>query len=570
MDIQKKIDIIFVTYNSEKWVKTCFESFLAQSYPLELIHIFVVDNASTDQTVQRLREFKSEHQDRFGAFKIIRSKKNLGFGRGNNLGFLHGTSETCCFFNVDTKLLPDTLIQLMREVDRSDEKTAMWELRQFPYEHPKNYDPVSMETPWSSGAAFAIRRKVFSKLKGFDKEIFMYAEDVDLSWRLRSYGYKIHYVPKAVIMHYSYEDVKVVKPNQHVFGVMSNLFLRYRYGGLKEILRGHLKFWFLILCTPEAFPGSKDLLLKEYRNHFHKIPHFLNPRNRGWNRSFKAYFKNWDYSFNRDDGAYKNEEATSFPKVSVIVRTCGRPSVLRETLLSLRHQTWKNLEIVVVEDGQDVSRKMIEEEFPDRNIVYFATGEKVGRSKAGNMAIRKATGVYINFLDDDDLFYADHVEVLAKELSKTENKAAYSFAFETPIDVIRTDPYEYRIKGWKKTHTQEFNRAMLCHHNYIPIQCIMFEKELFEQYGGLDESLDALEDWDLWVRYSLHTDFTCVKKTTSIYRVPSSVIKNLKRQSVLDEALKTVRIKHKGYIQTASVYDFATSIEEMARIIRRR
>ena len=85
----------------------------------------------------------------------------------------------------------------------------------------------------------------------------------------------------------------------------------------------------------------------------------------------------------------------------------------------------------------------------------------------------------------------------------------------------------------------------------------MFEKKLFENYGGLDETLDALEDWDLWVRYSLHTDFDCIEKTTSIYRVPYNKEINLKRQKNLDEALHVVREKHKTYMQQISVYDIA-------------
>ena len=86
-------------------------------------------------------------------------------------------------------------------------------------------------------------------------------------------------------------------------------------------------------------------------------------------------------------------------------------------------------------------------------------------------------------------------------------------------------------------------------------------------FGGLDETLDALEDWDLWVRYSLHTDFTCVKKTTSVYRVPHNRKINSERQKALDEALVVVRNKHKHYIQTVSVYDIAMMYEKRNSIL---
>ena len=180
--------------------------------------------------------------------------------------------------------------------------------------------------------------------------------------------------------------------------------------------------------------------------------------------------------------------------------------------------------------------------------------------------MERASGKYLNFLDDDDLFFADHVEVLVSQLIKGKNRAAYTFAFETPIEVQSKDPYEYTVKRYDSVHKQEFNKIILCHHNYIPIQSIMFEKSLFEEYGGLDESLDALEDWDLWVRYSLHTDFTCVKKTTSIYRVPFNKKISSERQKDLDEALAVVREKHKGYIQNISVYELADMYAKMNRL----
>ncbi len=550
------MDIVYVSYNSEKWIERCFSSLLVSDCGLKDINVYVVDNASTDNTLKCLYEIREKMEKHVGKFEIIESKVNLGFGKGNNLGFSKGNSDIVCFFNIDTEVLETTLSSLQKEIDESDKNTVMWELRQFPYEHPKLYDAVTSEALWSSGAAFAIRRDIFQKLNGFDEKIFMYAEDVDLSWRIRSFGYKIRYVPRSVIMHYSYEQAGVVKPNQHVYGVINNLMLRYRFGNWKEIVAGHLQFWAL-MGVPSAFPHSKRRLLGEYAKHFSRIPHFRSAKSHGKDPSFFPLFLGWDYSGTRDGGYYKNEFPESLPEVSVIVRTCGRPAVLRETLISLRRQTYPNMEVVVVEDGEETAGRMIREEFSDMNIMYFATGEKVGRSKAGNLAMERAHGFYLNFLDDDDLFYADHVEVLVSQLVKGGSRAAYAFAFETPIEIFSRDPYRYSVKNYLGIHKQEFNKIILCHHNYIPIQAIMFEKSLFEQYGGLDESLEALEDWDLWVRYSLHTDFTCVKKTTSIYRVPHNKAVSADRQKVLDEALKIVREKHKNYIQKISVYDIA-------------
>lgn len=547
-------DVVYVTYNSEKWIEKCFVAWLNADFDLKKINIYIVDNNSTDTSVHLLREMKRCMGDRFAGFSIYEEKTNWGFGKANNIGFSKGSSKYVCFLNIDTEIFPDTMTELDKEILCSETKVGLWEFRQFPYEHPKMYDILSGETSWSSGAAFAVRREVYDEVGGFDEKIFMYAEDVDLSWRIRAAGYKLKYTPRVKIMHHSYETAGELKPNQHINSIINNILLRYRFGGPRTILLGHILFWKLIM-RKEAFSGARKMLLKNYWKHFRQIPHFI--ANGKYRKNKVGKFIGFDYSSIREGAFYSNFVLDQEPLVSIIVRTCGRPGILRETLISLRKQTYDNLEIVIVEDGEAISKEMIEKEFSDLNIIYEATGKKAGRSRVGNRAMDLAHGKYLNFLDDDDLFYADHVEVLVNTLLCSSNRAAYAFAFETPIVVESKDPYIYQVMDYNGIHKQKFDRIMLCHHNYIPIQCIMFEKDLFQKYGGLDEKLDALEDWDLWVRYSLYTNFDCVEKTTSVYRVPYSYEVNEKRQEELDNALKVVREKHKSYMQPISAYDVA-------------
>ena len=76
---------------------------------------------------------------------------------------------------------------------------------------------------------------------------------------------------------------------------------------------------------------------------------------------------------------------------------------LREALESVAQQTWPNIEAIVVEDGPQTSQGVIDE-FRRRLVVrYRATGDKVGRARAGNLALAEARGEWLNFLDDDDL-----------------------------------------------------------------------------------------------------------------------------------------------------------------------
>lgn len=556
------IDIVYVTYNSEKWIRKSIESLIHSKFDISQINVVVVDNASNDNTLVILEEVREKVIHLINSFQIIKNITNVGFGKANNIGFSLCKSDIVCFINIDTEILDDTLSILMHEIDMSDNDVAMWEFRQLPYEHPKMYDPLTGETEWASGAAFAIRHKVYEEVGGFDEQLFMYVEDVDLSWRIRSRGYKIKYVPRVRIYHYTYENGNVLKLNQQVYGLINSLLLRYRFGTIKDIVSGHLMVC-KRLIHKENISGIRKAIVYAYIKHFSKVVHFYQRgKFKKKNSNFSPRFIGVDYTSNRFGAFYESKVPSEYPIVSVIVRTCGRPSVLRETLLSLENQTYPNVEIIVAEDGENKSEHMIRNDFQNMNVVYFATNEKVGRSKVGNLAMQKASGKYLNFLDDDDLFFADHIEVLVSELEKSSAKAAYAVGLETAIDVKSKEPYIYQVKNSRTVHHQKFDKIMICHHNYIPIQCIMFEKELFTQYGGFDESVDALEDWDLWVRFSLYTDFIYVEKTTSIYRVPFSRKTNEERQKALDDALVVMREKHKGYERLVDVSTLASLYEK--------
>lgn len=544
------IDILLVAYNSEKWLDGCVASIAASGYDLSRVTLCFWDNASTDGTAAALERLKARYGARFGGFEIGRGEKNLGFGCGNNAAAELGRAPYLFCLNTDTELYPDTLEQIEREICASGEDTGVWELRQFPYEHPKFYDPVTRETVWCSGACFVIRRALFERLGGFDRRLFMYGEDVDLSWRVRAEGYAVRFVPKAVVRHYCYQSAGEVKPGQYVYSIVNHLYLRHKFGGLRTVWRGYAQFAAL-MRRHGPFPHARSQMCAAFLRSLPAYASAVAWHARHIDRVRGKYFpfRGWDYEFIRDGAFYENERPKGEKKVSVLVRTCGRPQVLRETLISLRNQTYPNLEIVVVEDGPDTARKMIEREFADLPIVYEATGRKMGRSAAGNRALALATGDYLNFLDDDDVFFADHVETLVMELQRhPQMQIAYAYGFDTPVRVLSVDPYRYEIQGYYGHVKFDFNRLELLHHNLFPIQAVMFSRAVYEELGGLDERMDALEDWDLWVRYASRYAFWQVKKTTSVYRVPADREADGRRQKALDDALAAARHKQAAYV----------------------
>ncbi|MHA0856175.1 glycosyltransferase family 2 protein [Paenibacillus sp. CMAA1364] len=549
-----KLDIILVSYNSEMWIENCLKSLELVEYDLGSIYITLVDNNSSDRTVNLAEEYSNK--DLFGCFQIIKSDNNLGFGKANNLGVRKSEQDYVFFLNIDTELEPDSITELMKAVGSSTKDAGLWEARQFPYEHPKVYNPVTLETSWSSGACCLVRRDYFMEIGMFDERIFMYGEDVDLSWRFRAHGYKLIYVPKSIIYHFTYMSAGEVKPNQFYNSTYMNLMLRYKFGNVKDIIKGQIMYSGLMFVKGPSNNHKTKIITRLLRSPLEGY------KFRSWKRKtksqFKANFKLWDYEIIREGAFYINERPEETPLVSILIRTCGRPNVLREALISVRNQTYKNIEVVVVEDGPAISEGLITREFSDLNIVYKASEDKVGRCVVGNIALETASGQYFNFLDDDDLLYADHIEVLVDQLLKNpKKKAAYSISFEVPTEIISKEPYVYNELFHNVQHRQPFNRLVLMHHNYFPIQTVLFNREIYDDLGGIDLALEVLEDWDLWLRYALKYDFLYVEKLTSLYRIPASITNNVERQKLFDEYLLIVREKHfnnKFEINMASIF----------------
>ena len=536
------IDVVIVTYNSASCIERCLLSLHEADYPYGCLNIFVVDNDSTDGTIEVLES------GRLSAFhlEIVKNERNLGFGAANNIGFRRGHAKYLLLLNPDAEVEKSMLSTLVQYAcSTGHHKFGAWEPRQRPYEHPKIYDPVTLETEWVSGACCLILREAFEQAGGFDPNIFLYGEDVDLSWRLRAGGYKLQAVPEALVSHYSYASPGEIKPNQFGNSVMSNGILRHKYGRWGDIVLWYLMFIKLIIIPP-LLPGARILLLEKVKKAgIGQVMAALKQRAglRAKLVNAPAHFDGWNYEIRRDGVFYETKPRRNSPLVSVIIRTMDRPFYLREALQTVRNQTYRNVEVVVVDDGA-VKSKHVLEEFGEMRIIYIPGEGKLGRCKAGNLGLARAKGSYINFLDEDDLWFADHVEVLVGELeAHGDYGAAYSEGFQVETELVSDRPFQYSEWEWSIVHRQAFDRDLIVEKNYIPINCLMFARNLYDQYGGFDENLSFLEDWDIWIRFSRKADFKFIPKTTCLYRVPRNQTKSAARQQALDAAYPVIKRK---------------------------
>ena len=563
------VTLSIVTYNSEKWLEAFFQSLFQQNLPCDQIALCLLDNGSTDNTYAWLSKQQAALSQKFASVALNQGG-NIGFGAGHNFNLALTTTPFFWVTNVDLEFEADTLTTLIATAQQDvaqansnvsstgHQPVAVWECRQKPYEHPKDYHPVTGETAWCSSACVLFSTEAIKSVQGYEPMLFLYGEDVELSYRLRDRGYKLRYVPKASVWHYTYEEAAQLKPQQFLGSTLANVLLRCRYGRKHEVIQGFIMFMALFAMKP-MFPGMRSKLLGQLFKLMQLAPKFLTSRRQSQEQ---FPFRMWDYAMAREGAFYEYPNAAqsslvqakqnnTLPLVSVLMRTMpGRGGKLKEAIASVANQTYSHIELVVVEDGgQDMqsAKQQIEALQQSRKInsVKYLPLSKVGRCEAGNQALAAATGQLCCFLDDDDLFYADHLEVLVHAwLSNQKLGAVYSLAYEVRTEVISEEPWVYKDILHNMIHRQPFNRGVLWHHNYFPIQSVLFQRQLYLDNGGFDASLDNLEDWNLWVRYSLKHDFLLVSKVTSLYRVPNDVSKALQRQSVLDDYYAKAQAKH--------------------------
>ncbi|MCF8120602.1 MAG: PIG-L family deacetylase [Deltaproteobacteria bacterium] len=204
------------------------------------------------------------------------------------------------------------------------------------------------------------------------------------------------------------------------------------------------------------------------------------------------------------------------PLVSVIVRTQDRPKRLANAVRSITEQTYQNLEIVVVNDGGEDVNDVVKALAGGIPVTHIAHEGPKGRAAALNSGLRAARGMYLNFLDDDDILLPRHVEALLSFLQAREGKVAYSNVLSVYFSRFDGRPQD-RLKE-ELVFNLDFDPDILLFQNYIPIMSVLFSSKVLAQVNGFCEDLDLFEDWEFWIRVSRHFRFHHLDQVTAEYR----------------------------------------------------
>ncbi len=248
----------------------------------------------------------------------------------------------------------------------------------------------------------------------------------------------------------------------------------------------------------------------------------------------------------RLEGAVARERAarTHGPRLSAIVRTYDRPQLLARALDSLVAQTYRDLEAVVVNDaGPDVSELLARYE-GRLAIRYVHRPRNGGLVAAVNDGVRAASGTYVGYLDDDDLWYPDHAARLVDVLERTGAGVAYANCVAEYADVVdgALVPREYAIFT-----DRDFEKDAYLYDNLATVHSYVHRRELFDRFGMFDEAMGAADDWEMWLRMSREIDFVHLDRVTVEYswrRDPTTENMTFRKQRAFANAHLHVAKKH--------------------------
>jgi glycosyltransferase involved in cell wall biosynthesis len=199
--------------------------------------------------------------------------------------------------------------------------------------------------------------------------------------------------------------------------------------------------------------------------------------------------------------------------VSVVIPAYNAAAYLGETLRSVQAQTYRNIEILVVDDGSTDDTAAVAARFGVRSL----TQPNQGQAAARNAGIRAANGRYIALLDADDLWEPEKLQLQVALLEQTGLAWAYCDGYEFASDTGQTS---YQFSGVYTLHAGDILRPLLLV-NCIVAATPLIRRDVFDAVGGFDEAplLRRREDWDMWLRIAARYPVGVVARPLVRYRV---------------------------------------------------
>lgn len=181
-------------------------------------------------------------------------------------------------------------------------------------------------------------------------------------------------------------------------------------------------------------------------------------------------------------------------KVSVVIPTHNRPELLKKAVSSVLNQTYKDFELIIIDVGLERRSDNIVSEFNDSSIIYIKSEKELNGSAARNIGIKQAKGDFIAFLDDDDEWVSEKLEIQMKEFADTSRDVGFCFSAVT--NVFGKEQKDTKVPSG----VEDYLEAVLIRTKTFLNVTLIVKKYVFDDIGVFDESLPSHQEADLIIR----------------------------------------------------------------------
>lgn len=223
------------------------------------------------------------------------------------------------------------------------------------------------------------------------------------------------------------------------------------------------------------------------------------------------------------------------PLVSIIMPAYNAEKTIVESIESVLRQTYKNWELIIVNDGSKDSTTAVVLAFNDERLRLIEQ-ENGGVANARNNGINNAKGEYIAFLDSDDLWVEEKLERQIGTLEGGKYKMSYAktWCFEENSNQIRD--------CFVNVALDFVDRDKILIYDFIPILTVLIAKDVLDEVGCFDETLHGVEDWDLWIRVLQKYEAIYSDDFLAKYRISSTGLSGNFQKHFMEE--EKVWMKH--------------------------
>ncbi len=451
-----KVDIVILTKNNLEDTKECLQ-YIYNNNAEDIFNLIIVDQCSTDGTQNFLVYFAKKYNN----INISMEKENLGFAGGCNKGATLGRSEYILFLNNDALLGKDSLKRMLTALKEGNmdavgpisNQTGEIQKLCEPY-NALNYHEEMERVGRKLWLQYGGKTALFHRLAGFCLLVKRKAFESIKGFSLE-YG----------IGYYEDDDLCYrLHKNGYKLAVACGVFVHHH--GSRSFKKAKI---------------SSDQLIVRNRLRF------------------------LENTYYRD---FIEQKLDNEPLVSVLISTKDRPKQLMIAIDSVLKQGYSNIELIIVRDGGCSVSETISE-FDDTRIKLINLEENIGKSSALNMALDKAKGKYIAYLDDDDFYLPNHLKILVLALEKTSMDFAYSDS-EAKIIKLNGETVSNYLIG------NEFDLTRIEFSNFIPNLAVMHRNKVIYRF---DPELKTIEDWDFLRRAAMETgaEFIHVPIVTNVF-----------------------------------------------------